>query len=106
MSRFFFEISVSALYSVAAPTLEVLVDGVVQDSVLVTTKNGMGLDVFSFSYEYGGTAPSSLALRFNDGSGEAGRSITIDTLRINGQVLSGSYIGALIFGNGQSSAID
>lgn len=106
MSQFFFEVDVSAVYSVTAPTLEILVDGIVVSSSSVTAHTGGGFNTFSFMFSYSGSYPGTLSLRFNDGSGEGGRSVTIDAVRINGQTLSASYIGALVFGNGQSSAID
>ncbi|MGZ9108267.1 MAG: beta strand repeat-containing protein [Micavibrio sp.] len=106
MSQFFFEVDASAIYSVSSPTLEILVNGVVVSSSSVTSATGSGFDTFSFMFSYSGSFPASMSLRFNDGAGEVGRTITIEAVRVNGQTLSASYMGALVFGNGQSSAID
>ncbi len=102
MASFYFEIEASGIYSVTAPTLEVLLDGFVVSSVQVET----GPDRYAFLLDYSGSFPSSLALRFNDGSGEGGRSIVLDSVWINGWKVSPSYLGALSLLNGESSAVN
>ena len=107
MPFFYFQVEASATYVTTAPTMEVLVDGFVVDSAFVTSHTGSGTDTFTFLLEYtGGNMPSSLSLRFNDGSGEGGRSIDFQTIRINGQSVNPAYIGAASIINGQSSAIN
>lgn len=102
MSHFYLEVSASAIYSVTSPTLEVLVDGLVVSSTTI----GGSLGTYGFALEYTGSFPSTLSLRFNDGSGEVGRTINIDTVRINGTAVNPAYLGALALANGQSSAVN
>ena len=106
MSSFYLQVEASAVYGTAAPTLEVLVNGVVVSSATVTAQTGFGTDTFLFLLDFSsGSVPSSLSLRFNDGSPEGGRSIDFTSVRINGQLVNSAYIGASSVVNGQSSSI-
>lgn len=87
LNRFFVTLEASAVFSIDAPTIEVLIDGVVVSSASVTAHTGVGTNIFSFELDFSGSYPSSIAFRFNDGSAEGGRSVTIDGVRINGQPL-------------------
>lgn len=106
MSRFFVTLEVSATFSITAPTLEVLVDGVVQSSVSVTAQTGLGTNIFNFDFDFSGSYPSSLSFRFNDGSGEVGRTVTIENSYVNGQLVDNSYLSMLVLMNTQSSAVN
>lgn len=105
MAHFHFEIDASATYGITAPTLEILIDGVVVSSSLITQQTGVGLDYLQYELEYSGASPSLLQFRFNDG-GEGGRSITIDNVRINGINVDTTYITMMILNNGQISGIN
>lgn len=102
MASFNFQFEASAIFSVDSPTLEVLVDGVVVSSSLI----GSGLSAYEFSLDYTGNFPTSLSLRFNDGSAEGGRSISLGAVKVNGWTVDPSYIGALSLLQSQSSAIN
>lgn len=104
MAFFHFEIDASATYSLTAPTLEVLVDGVVVSSAQITEHTGSGLDYLRFELEYSGTYPGTLQFRFNDG-GEGGRNIAIDSVRINGWQVDTTYISMMTLLNGQTSSV-
>ncbi|MCM2343329.1 MAG: type I secretion C-terminal target domain-containing protein [Alphaproteobacteria bacterium] len=104
MAFFHFEIDASATYSLTAPTLEVLVDGVVVSSAQISEHTGTGLDYLRFELEYSGAYPSTLQFRFNDG-GEGGRNIAVNAVRINGWAVDTTYISMMTLLNGQTSAI-
>ncbi|QQG36423.1 MAG: type I secretion C-terminal target domain-containing protein [Micavibrio aeruginosavorus] len=104
MAFFHFEIDASATYSLTAPTLEVLVDGIVVSSAQITEHTGSGLDYLRFELEYSGTYPGTLQFRFNDG-GEGGRNIVIDAVRVNGWLVDTTYISMMTLLNGQTSSV-
>lgn len=105
MATFQFEIDASATYSTTAPTLEVLVDGVVVSSALIDEHTGSSLNYLRFELSFTGNYPGSLQFRFNDGA-EGGRSIQIDSVRINGWAVDTTYITLLSLNQGQSSSIN
>ncbi|MCB9989688.1 MAG: type I secretion C-terminal target domain-containing protein [Rhodospirillales bacterium] len=106
MAYFHLSIEASALYSIDSPTLEVLVGGVVVSSAVITAQTGVGSDVLLFELEFSGSYPSSLSFRFNDGSAEGGRSITLETVRVNGQAVNGSDLTATLLAQSQSSSLN
>ena len=73
------EISAYAFYTNDLPIFEIWADGSLYESYSVSLS---GTSIFE-SISYGGTLPSSLQFRFNDGSGEAGRSISLRSVIIN-----------------------
>lgn len=105
MAYFHFEIDASATYSITAPTLEVLVDGIVVSSVQISQHTGSGLDYLRFELEYSGSYPGTLEFRFNDGA-EGGRSIEIDSVRVNGWTVDTTYITLMNLNNGQTSSVN
>ena len=82
-----------------APLLEILVGGIVVSSSSVTTS----LDTYSFTLDYTGNYPSSLSFRFNNGSGDPGDTVTLDSVRVNGQTVDTSNLSSLILNRGGSS---
>ena len=76
------------MYAVNAPTLEVLVNGAVYSSAVVTAVTGVGTDVLSFVIDYPGDYPTSLSFRFNDGFADPGRTVDVENARINGQLIN------------------
>ncbi len=87
MSRSILTIEASAIYATNAPTLQVLVNGVVYSSAVVTATTGVGADFLSFVIDYPGNYPSSISFRFTDGFGEGGRSIAVENARVNGKLI-------------------
>ncbi|WP_435640671.1 beta strand repeat-containing protein [Micavibrio aeruginosavorus] len=103
MSTFTMQIVASASFSADAPTLEVLVDGLVVGSTQITS--GANGDYF-FTLDFDGDYPSSLQFRFNDASGEGGRSINIASVRINGTSVDNGYITLLTLLQAQTSTLN
>ncbi|MBI4030756.1 MAG: type I secretion C-terminal target domain-containing protein, partial [Proteobacteria bacterium] len=93
-------------FSIDTPTLELLVDGFVISSVLITAQTGSGSSLFNFAFDYSGNFPSSVSFRFNDGLSEPGRSITVESVRINGTAIdTSSDLTATILAQSQSSNV-
>lgn len=105
MAHFHFEIDASATYSITAPTLEILVNGVVMSSLQISQHTGSGYDYLRYELEYSGAYPTTLQFRFNDGA-EGGRSIQIDAVRVNGWAVDTTYITMLNLNNGQTSSVN
>ena len=80
MNRFFVELDVSSSYATDAPTLQILISGAVVESFAVT---GDVTQAFQLEFSDLLNFPSSLQFRFSDASGEAGRSVTINGLRVS-----------------------
>lgn len=100
------EASVSAAGG-AAPSLDILVDGVpVTSSAGITAVTGVGSDLLVFTLEFSGTYPTSLSFRFNGGSGDPGDIISLDTVRINGQALSGGDLSAILLAQGATASVN
>ncbi len=105
MAHFHFEIDASATYGTTAPTLEILVNGVVTSSFQISQHTGSGFDYLRYELEYSGAYPTTLQFRFNDGA-EGGRSIQIDAVRVNGWTVDTTYITMLNLNNGQTSSVN
>jgi len=103
LNKFYLDIEASSSYGATAPTLEVLVDGIVVGSASI---NSSGTFSFLLDYPSINTFPSALSLRFNDGSGEGGRTITIANIRVNGQLVDGSSISQTVLQQNDSSILD
>lgn len=102
MGQFYLTLDLTSVYSSDAPTLEVLVGGVVVSSLSITS----GFTPTTLTLDFSGTFPSSLSLRFNDASPEGGRSIAINSVEVNGQDVNTTYLSLLSLNNGQSSNVD
>lgn len=90
MGAFFINIDASSVYVTDAPILEILVDGNVIASFLVDS----GYTPSLLSLYFSGDFPSSLSFMFQDVSGESGRSVTINSVSINGQSVDNSHLTA------------
>jgi Ca2+-binding RTX toxin-like protein len=104
-NRFLLSLEVSATYGSAAPTLEILVGGVVVSSSTVLSHTGLGTDFFEYSLDFTGNSPASLSFRFNDGSPEGGRNISFAHVYVNGQEINAAYLSQLLVTQGQSNAV-
>ena len=102
MSSFQLEIEATSLFSGGnAPTLEILIGGVVVSSASMVN----GTSTYRFLLDYTGNFPSSLQFRFNGASGDPGDSITFDSVQVNGQTLGPSDLTLLVLTQGQSSSV-
>ena len=99
MASFFVSIDAVSTYITDAPLLELLVDGVVVSSLSITS----GYTESNIELDYTGSFPPTFSLRFNDVSGEGGRNVTINSMRINGQTVNNADLSSLSLTNGQSS---
>lgn len=103
MNQFYLDIEASSSYGAAAPALEILVDGTVVESAIISSSGS-----FSFLLDYPSidTFPSALSFRFNDGFGEGGRTITIADVRVNGQLVDPSNISQSVLNQNDSGNLD
>lgn len=92
MARFILTIEASTdLTAGAAPLLEVLVDAAVVSSALITAQTGVGSNLLVFTLDFDDSVnpyPSSLDFRFNGASGDGNETVTIESVRINGQAIN------------------
>lgn len=102
MGTFFITLDASSTYSADAPLLEILVDGVVVSTVLIDSSFMSS----SFGLSFTGTYPSSLSLRFNDTSSESGRSVTINSVSINGMAVDNANLSTLSLNQNDSSDVN
>ncbi len=103
MNSFYLTVDASSVYGTTAPTLEILVDGVVVASAQITASGGYS---FLLEFPFGDNFPSLLSMQFNDGSGEGGRSISLNSVSINGQVIDNSHISQMVLLQTQSASVD
>ena len=103
MATFDLYLNLSSVYSSTAPTFEVLIDGVVVSSLSVTSSF---TPVTLSSLIYNGDAPGYLSFRFNDANGEVDRSVTLNEVRINGNIVGGGSLSRTLLEQGQESQLD
>lgn len=89
---FNFSLTASAEYTNDAPTLEILLDGIIVSSQVINNLTADGGFVYNFSLDYTGTLPP-FEIRFNDAQSEASRTIHIENVSINGQTLDQNLFG-------------
>ena len=106
--RFFVSIDAFSTYALDAPTLEVLVDGIVVASLSVTSTSAAApsTDEFLVEFAENDLFPNSLQFRFTDGSTETGRSVTLETVRINGQAVDDGDLSQIVLTQNQASSLD
>lgn len=103
MNQFFLQLDLTSVYSVDVPSLEVLVDGVVVSSILVSSS---GITELILDFPDINDFPSSLQFRFDDGQAESGRSITINDVRVNNQSIDIADITQSILLQGDTSDLN
>jgi Ca2+-binding RTX toxin-like protein len=102
----FFNLQIVTSVNVAggnAPLLEVLLDGLVVGSGSVTAQTGLGTTLLSFTFEFSGTRPSSLAYRFSGSSGDGSDVVSIEAVRVNGQDIGGGNLNTTLLNRNQTS---
>ncbi|MCB9990713.1 MAG: DUF2341 domain-containing protein [Rhodospirillales bacterium] len=107
MNRFILTVEASVdLTAGPDPLLEILVDAAVVSSATITAQTGVGSDLLIFTLDYTGNFPTSLAFRFNSGSGDGDETVTIESVRINGQALNlGSDLTGVLLAQGASQSV-
>ena len=99
MVNFFVTIDASSIYSVDAPVLEILVNGSVVSSITIDAAYTMT----TYELSSNGTFPSSFSFRFNDASGETGRSISLHSVAVSGQTVNDNLTALLLNQNDSST---
>jgi len=97
------ELELLGNYITDMPTLEIYEDGALFNSYLVSS-TGTSISV---TINYGGALPASLEFRFNDALLEGGRTIEIQSVKINNKyVNTNNYLSTDSISNGGSSTVD
>ena len=103
MPSYTLEIEAFGVFATNAPSLEIWEDGVL-DSTHLISATGSSIIV---TINYPGTIPTSLALTFNDGFAAAGRTIEIQSVKINDKYVNvGNYLSSDSLTKGQSATVD
>lgn len=103
MPNYTLEIEAFGVFATNTPTLEIWEDGVLHSSHPILA-NGSSISV---SINYPGTVPTSLALTFNDGFAPAGRTIEIQSVKINDKYVNvGNYLSSDSLSHGASANVD
>jgi len=102
MGTFFINLDASSFYTTDAPTLEIILDGVVVSSSTIDSTFSGAMFNLTFSGDY----PSSLSFRFSDASSESARSVYIDAVSINGNNVDASYFSSVALAQNETSNLD
>ena len=103
MPNYTLEIEAYGLYDTDIPSLEIWADGAL-DSTHAISRTGSTISVI---ISYGGSLPTSLALTFNDALAEAGRTIEIQSVKINNRyVNTGNYLSSDNLSKTDSATLD
>ena len=107
-NAFYIDIDASAVYGVDAPELQIIVDGQVVGTFVVTSIDSGNPSTQQFLLEFpdGSDFPSSFQLRFSDASGEAGRSIEINDVRVNGQSIRSGSLSETILDQNETAILN
>ncbi|HPF78401.1 MAG TPA: calcium-binding protein [Alphaproteobacteria bacterium] len=101
MTDFFLTIDASSIYTVDAPTLEILINGSVVSSIAIDA----GYSLTTYQLSTNGSFPSSFSFRFSDTSGETGRSISLHNVYVSGQDVN-TNLSALMLNKNDTSTLD
>ena len=103
MPSYTLEIVAFGTYAGNMPALEIWEDGAL-DSTHSISSNGTSI---SITINYGGSLPTSLEFRFNDAFPAAGRTIEIQSVKINNMyVNTGNYLSSDSLTKGQAAVVD
>lgn len=103
MPSFSLEIVAIGLYSTDIPALEIWVDGLPDSSHSITSSE----TTLSLTVSYPGIMPASLSFKFDDPFSETGRTIEIQSVKINNRYVNiGNYLSTDSLSKGQSSIVD
>lgn len=103
MPTYTLEIEAIGFYNTDLTSLEIWADGLL-DSTNNISRTG---SIFTATISYGGSLPTSLAFRFNDGGAEGGRTIVVQSVKINEMYVNkGNYLSSDTLTFGQTAAVD
>ncbi len=103
MPSYTLELELLGVYSADMPGFEIWEDGSLDSSYSVSSS---GTSI-SITVNYGGSIPSSLEFRFNDAFGEPGRTIEIQSVKINDKYVNvGNYLSSDSLTNGATASVD
>ncbi len=103
MPSYTLELELLGVYSADMPGFEIWEDGSLDSSYSVSSS---GTSI-SITVNYGGSIPSSLEFRFNDAFGELGRTIEIQSVKINDKYVNvGNYLSSDSLTNGATASVD
>jgi Ca2+-binding RTX toxin-like protein len=98
------ELELLGVYSVDMPGFEIWTDGTIEGTPYSISSSGTSI---SITVNYGGALPSSLEFRFNDASGEGGRTIEIQSVKINNKyVNTANYLSSNTLTNGGNATVN
>jgi Ca2+-binding RTX toxin-like protein len=104
MPSYTLELELLGVYSVDMPGFEIWTDGTIEGSPYSISSAGTSI---SITVNYGGALPSSLEFRFNDASGEGGRTIEIQSVKINNKyVNTNNFLSSDSLTNGGNATVD
>ncbi len=101
MTTFTLTLDLSSLYVTDAPSLEILIDGEVVSSFLVTSS----YTPTDYTFSSASSVPN-ISFRFNDSSSETNRSISINNVEINGVPVAPSSLDQSTLNQGDTSNVD
>lgn len=103
MPSYTLEIEALGIYTTNTPFLEIWEDGVLHSSHSISSLGSS----MSLSISYGGSLPSSLELRFDDGFSEPSRRIEIQSVKINNKYVNvNNFLSADSLTKGQGATLD
>lgn len=85
MNGFYLTVTSSALYTLDAPIIDILIDGIAYTSFTESEITGTGTTTHHFFIELTGTTPSSISAQINDSSSEVGREVLFEEFLLNGR---------------------
>jgi Ca2+-binding RTX toxin-like protein len=104
MPSYTLELELLGVYSVDMPGFEIWTDGTQEGGTYSISSAGTSI---SITVNYGGALPSSLEFRFNDASGEGGRTIEIQSVKINNKYVNTSnFLSSDSLTNGGNATVD
>ena len=105
MPTFSLELELVGVYSVDMPIFEIWVDGSILAPTYSVSSAGTSISIPNVSY--GGALPASIEFRFNDGSAEGGRTIEIQSVKINDKYVNTSnFLSSDSLVNGGNSNVN
>ena len=104
MPSYTLELELLGVYSVDMPGFEIWTDGTIEGTPYSISSAGTSI---SITVSYGGALPTSLEFRFNDASGEGGRTVEIQSVKINDKYVNvGNYLSSNSLVNGGNATVD
>ena len=104
MPSYTLELELLGTYMSDMPGFEILTDGTREGPLYSISSSGTSIAI---TVNFSGSLPSSLEFRFNDALPEAGRTIEVQSVNINGRfVNAGNFLSADVLTQGASAVVD